>query len=132
MPKQGANDLMTRRKRVNEILKKQGIGMEAVRRSYLKQLKYTNPVAFKDLAEQKFVELVRRLCEANGFEGVNRLTIEREAAGELEISLPTARRYLEAHSYSRGEFFIFGKNVLLNQDYRPPEEEVEGEDEDPD
>lgn len=129
MAKQTASDLVTRRKRVNEVLKKEWAETEKVKRSYLKKVKYTNMTAFRDHMMPRFIELVRRLCEANEFQGINRLTIEQEAAGELEISLLTARHWLDERSYSKGQFLTFGKNVLLNQNYRPPDEQEDEESE---
>ena len=121
--------LRQRRERTNKILKKQAAGLERVSKHRLEELKHTNMVLFHDLADRKFVELVRSLIERNGGNGIQVWDIYRETAYELGISTETAKRYLIAHSARRAEFMNWGKLLLLNADYQPMQEESEDENE---
>ncbi len=116
-----------RRKRTNDLLRKQAIGLDKVSKRRLEELKHTNMVAFNDTAVRKFIELIRSLIERNDLNGINILEVYREAAYEIGISIETAKRYLIAHSASRAEFMMFGRLVMLNPNYQPRDDEEGGD-----
>lgn len=117
--------LRQRRRRVNELLRKQAEGLGEINRRQLEGLKHTDLIAFSSLVSRHFVELVRRLIDSNDGNGIQLAMLEDEAAGQLGISTETVKRYRRAHCWSRGEFMVFGKLVLLNPNYQAPSEEDE-------
>ena len=74
-------------------------------------LKQSDILAFNHEAEKSFVELISELLQENG--SISYREAVREAAFELNISIETAKRYLEKHSARRAEFCIDDGSVTL-------------------
>jgi hypothetical protein len=74
-------------------------------------LKQSDILAFNHDAEKSFVVLLTEILREDG-----RLSYReavREAAYELNVSIETAKRYLEKHSARRAEFCIEDGSVTL-------------------
>lgn len=74
-------------------------------------LKQTDIISFNQGAERSFVKLLQGIIREDG-----PLTVReaiREAAYELNVSVETAKRYLEKHSARRAEFSISDGYVSL-------------------
>lgn len=89
----------------------------------LEYLKHTNPVAFKDLAEETLVELVGYLIGQNGGQAVEVSLVLREGSFLIGVSTETVKRYVFTHSASTAELVMVGKKVKLNKYYKPQQEE---------
>jgi predicted transcriptional regulator YheO len=77
-------------------------------------LKQTDLVAFNQNAEQVFVSLLKELIQSeNGI--ISYREAVRETAFELNVSIDTAKRYLEKHSARRAEFSIADGSVRLRE-----------------
>lgn len=77
-------------------------------------LKQTDVVAFNHEAEPAFVSLIKGLIQSeNG--AISYREAVREAAFELNVSIDTAKRYLEKHSARRAEFSIADGSVKLRE-----------------
>jgi hypothetical protein len=74
-------------------------------------LKQSDILAFNHEAEMSFVELISGLLQEDG--SITYREAVREAAFELNISIETAKRYLEKHSARRAEFSIEDGSVIL-------------------
>jgi predicted transcriptional regulator YheO len=76
-------------------------------------LKQTDILAFNQDAEKAFVRLITELLREDG--KLSYREAVREAAYELNVSIETAKRYLEKHSARRAEFCIEDGLVTLRQ-----------------
>jgi hypothetical protein len=85
----------------------------------LRHLKSTDPSAFNDWAEEKFVDLVRELIGENPSGQVRKGQIMQECAYEIKISLETVKRYIVKHTARRAEFREFDGYVFLNPKHEP-------------
>ena len=74
-------------------------------------LKQSDIVAFNHEAEKSFVKLISELVQEDV--SISYREAVREAAFELNISIETAKRYLEKHSARRAEFCIDDGSVTL-------------------
>jgi predicted transcriptional regulator YheO len=74
-------------------------------------LKQSDILAFNHEAEKSFVELISELIQEDG--SISYREALREAAFELNISIETAKRYLEKHSARRAEFCVDDGSVRL-------------------
>ncbi len=74
-------------------------------------LKQSDILAFNHEAEKSFVKLISELLQED--ESISYWEAVREAAFELNISIETAKRYLEKHSTRRAEFCIDDGSVTL-------------------
>lgn len=84
--------------------------------------KHVDLMTFNALAEEAFVELVRKLIEDSGRVAVPIGMVYQEGAYELNVSPQTAKRYLVKFSARRGPLRVFGKDVMLNPHYEPNED----------
>jgi len=125
-------DLLKKSRQVNEVLKEAGKGINmATIKPRLQALKNTNIVAFNDLANVAFIEVVRRLVEANDLKPVEFVYARKNVSYDLGISIPTVNRYFDSHTATRAELRMFGKKVYLNPDFVPADQlyDDEGESE---
>ena len=74
-------------------------------------LKQSDILAFNHEAEKCFVKLISEFLHED--DSISYREAVREAAFELNISIETAKRYLEKHSARRAEFCIEDGNVTL-------------------
>jgi hypothetical protein len=74
-------------------------------------LKQTDIISFNQGAEQSFVRIIQGIISEDGPISVREAI--REAAFELNVSVETAKRYLEKHSARRAEFSISDGYVIL-------------------
>lgn len=95
----------------------------------LQYLKYTNPVAFRELAEQVTIELVKYLCSENGGQAVELSKVLREGSYIIGVSPETVKRYVFTHTAMGAELVAQGKNVKPNAHYKPTEDAEEEDDE---
>lgn len=96
-------------------------------RSKLAWFKEDYPTRFKELAEQVAIELVRYLTAVNGGEPVELSQAYQEGAYLLRVSPETMKRYLYAHTAMNAELCRIGKKVKVNPNYKPMEDEEDGE-----
>lgn len=101
--------------KLKEIAKRAGKGN-------FKNQKHVDIMAFNASAEEKFVEIVRKLIEESGRTAIPIGTVCQETAYGLNISTQTAKRYLVKHSARQAALRVFGKDVMLNPRYEPEEE----------
>jgi hypothetical protein len=76
-------------------------------------LKESDILAFNHDAEAAFVSLITGILQEDG--KLSYREAVREAAFELNVSIETAKRYLEKHSARRAEFYIEDGSVTLRQ-----------------
>jgi hypothetical protein len=76
-------------------------------------LKQSDILAFNHDAENAFVRLLKDLLQEDG--KLSYREAVREAAFELNVSIETAKRYLEKHSARRAEFCIEDGSVTLRR-----------------
>jgi hypothetical protein len=74
-------------------------------------LKQTDIVSFNHEAERSFVKLIQDIIREDG--PLSYREAIREAAYELNVSIETAKRYMEKHSARRAEFSISDGYVSL-------------------
>jgi hypothetical protein len=74
-------------------------------------LKQSNVVAFNQDAEVAFIRLITGILKEDG--KLSYREAVRETAFELNVSIDTAKRYLEKHSARRAEFCIEDGSVTL-------------------
>lgn len=98
-------------------------------RKRLEFLRYTNPVAFSDLAARTTVELVKWLIEQNSGQPVELSTVLQEGSHKIGVSMETVKRYVITHSAMGAELKRDGKRVKLNPYFKPDDEEDDGKDE---
>lgn len=97
-------------------------------KSNFKNQKHVDLMAFNASAEDAFVEIVRKLIEESGRTTIPIGTVYQETAYELNVSPQTAKRYLIKHSARRAALRVFGKDVMLNPNYKPDEPDEEEDD----
>jgi hypothetical protein len=90
-------------------------------------LKHTNPVAFRELAEQTMIELVKYMILKNAGKPVEFFDVQRSASFKIGVSMETVKRYMFTHSAEEAELRLTGKKVSLNPSFKPAEEESEDE-----
>jgi hypothetical protein len=88
-------------------------------------LKHTNPVAFRELAEQTLIELVKYMIAKNDGKPVDFFDVQRQGSFKIGVSLETVKRYVFTHSAEDAELTLSGKKVGLNLNYTPAEEDEE-------
>jgi len=92
-----------------------------------KNQKHVDLMAFNASAEERFVEKVRLMIEKSNRTTIPISQVYQECSYDLNVSPQTVKRYLVKHSASRAELRVFGKDVMLNPNYRPEDEEDEVE-----
>lgn len=102
---------------------------QAAGKSNFKNQKHVDLMAFNASAEDQFVEIVRKLIEDSGRTTIPIGTVYQEGAYELNVSPQTVKRYLIKHSAKRAALRVFGKDVMLNPNYKPDEPEEEDDSE---
>jgi len=93
----------------------------------LEFFKHTNPVAFRELAEQVLIELVAYLQNRNGGEAVELWEIQREGSFKVGVSPETIKRYVWTHTAEGAELKMVGKKVKLNPLFVADDEDEEEE-----
>lgn len=83
----------------------------------LEFLKHTNPVAFRELAEETLIELVTYLVSQNNGEPVELSMVQREGSYKIGVSPETVKRYVFTHSAVDAELCVVGKRVKLNPNF---------------
>jgi hypothetical protein len=93
----------------------------------LEYLKHTNPVAFRELAEETLIELVGYLVNQSDGEPVELAQVVREASYKIGVSPETVKRYVFTHSATGAELSMVGKRVKLNPFFKAEEDEDDDE-----
>jgi hypothetical protein len=87
----------------------------------MQHMKSTDPSAFNEWAEEKFVALVMELIGEDASGRVRKGTIMQECAYEIKVSSETVKRYIFKHTARKAEFREFDGWIFLNPKYVPPE-----------
>lgn len=90
-----------------------------------KNQKHVDIMSFNAGAEQRFVEIVRKLVDLSasrqglppGTGAVKISTVVQECAYRLNVSTMTVKRYLTKYSAMTAPLRVFGDAVMLNPDY---------------
>jgi len=102
---------------------KPGEPFKVKQKKKLEFLKHTNPVAFRELAEQTLIELVNYLVQQNNNEPVELSLVQREGSYKIGVSPETIKRYVFTHSASEAELCVVGKRVKLNPNFTQDDDE---------
>lgn len=79
-------------------------------------LKLTDVVAFNMKAESFFVVWLGEKIRGTNYKGVSISWVFPNAAMDLGISIPTAKRYFAKHTADHGEFYSDGETVKFRED----------------
>jgi hypothetical protein len=85
----------------------------------LSYLKSSDPVAFNNWSEKKFLDLVLEMIKESPSGTVPWAEVRKDVAYELNISLETAKRYIEKYTARKAPFRTFDGQVFLNPRYEP-------------
>lgn len=99
------------------VMWKPGEPFKVKHKKRLEFLKHTNPVAFRELAEETLIELVAYLVSQNNNEPVELSMVQREGSYKIGVSPETVKRYVFTHSASDAELCVVGKRVKLNPNF---------------
>lgn len=103
----------------NDLLKAKMAGAD----KSFKNQKHVDLMAFNASAEDRFIEKVRLMIEKSGRTVIPIAKVYQECSYDLNVSPQTIKRYLVKHSAERAELRVFGKDVMLNPNYKPEDEE---------